>query len=275
MATEKKSRTWLKDLLVAFAATTLSIILTFGTTAVINRIKQKQERKLTALMVMSSVEQFARQLEEIERDTAHRDSIARWLLSIPIEDVVKYDESLYINALSEATDLSAVTYDKTAETIFSSNIDTWKNMGNFKFINSVGNCFSEMSFAEEHHNGNILALLDVFENIVLHESDYPGSTTAEKCLRCEEARAQLATLDNFREWLNFTIAQLRAQNRNNMLFIGISEKEVMDFADDLGAADEYEDINFDKSGFVLADIDPDSLGTLPYAQKLDSLRRTK
>ena len=275
MAPAKKSPTWLKDLLVAFAATTLSIILTFGTTGVINRIKQKQERKLTALMVMSSIEQFARQLEEIERDTAHRDSIATWLLNIPIEDVVKYDESLYINALSEATDLSAVTYDKTAEAIFSSNIDTWKNMGNFKFINSVGNCFSEMNLVEEHHNGNILALLDVFENIVLHESDYPGSTTAEKCLRNEEARAQLRSLTSFREWLNFTIAQLRAQNRNNMLFIGISEKEVMDFTDDLGAADEYEDINFDKSGFVISDIEVDSLSTLPYARQLDSLRHAK
>ena len=58
MSTDKK--TWVKDLLVAFAATTLSIILTFGTTGVINRGKQKQERKLTALMVMGSIEQFAR-----------------------------------------------------------------------------------------------------------------------------------------------------------------------------------------------------------------------
>ena len=65
MATEKKS--WVKDLLVAFAATTLSIILTFGTTAVVNRVRQKQERKLTALMVMSSIEQFARDLELIEK----------------------------------------------------------------------------------------------------------------------------------------------------------------------------------------------------------------
>ena len=55
MAFEKKSPTWVKDLLVAFAATTLSIILTFGTTMVVNRVKQKQERKLTALMVMSSI----------------------------------------------------------------------------------------------------------------------------------------------------------------------------------------------------------------------------
>ena len=140
MSTEKKS--WVKDLLVAFAATTLSIILTFGTTAIVNRVKQKQERKLTALMVMGSIESFARQLEDLEKDTAHRDSIATWLLSIPIEDIVKYDEQLFFEAIYEAIDLSAITYDKTAETIFSSNIDTWKNMGNFRFINNVGNCFS-------------------------------------------------------------------------------------------------------------------------------------
>ena len=42
MKTEKKPVPWLKDLLVAFAATTLSIILTFGTTLVVNRINQKQ-----------------------------------------------------------------------------------------------------------------------------------------------------------------------------------------------------------------------------------------
>ena len=67
MASQKKSPAWLKDLLVAFAATTLSIILTFGTTGIINRVKQKQERKLTALMVMGSIEQYARQLDSLRR----------------------------------------------------------------------------------------------------------------------------------------------------------------------------------------------------------------
>lgn len=278
MAHEKKSPTWIKDLLVAFAATTLSIILTFGTTGVINRVKQKQERKLTALMVMSSVEQFARQLEVIEKDLAHRDSIATWLLGVPIEDVIKYGDygdQLFFEALYETIDLNAVTYDKTAEAIFSSNIGTWKNMGNFKFINSVGNCFSTMSLIEDHHNGNILDLKAVFGNISLHKSEYPGSTTAEKCLRNEEAREHLASLKSIREWLNFCVAELRTQNRNNMRYIGISEKEVMDFTDDLGAADEYEDEYFDMSGFVMPDIEADSLSTLSYARRLDSLRHAK
>ena len=276
MATEKKSRTWLKDLLVAFAATTLSIILTFGTTAVINRIKQKQERKLTALMVMSSVEQFARQLEEIERDTAHRDSIARWLLSIPIEDVVKYDESLYINALSEATDLSAVTYDKTAETIFSSNIDTWKNMGNFKFINNVGWCFSTMNTIEEMYNAAISGMVETEGNIVSHPSDYPGKTENERILRNEVVRADLKRLHNIRRELGIYAANIRMENRNNMRLIGIPEKEVMAFTDDMGAADEYEEEVLDRLDFEKPDIEIDSVVLhLSFARQLDSLLRVE
>ena len=275
MATQKKSPTWLKDLLVAFAATTLSIILTFGTTGIINRVKQKQERKLTALMVMSSIEQFTRQLEEIERDTAHRDSIATWLLSVPVEEVAKYNDPLFISALSETIDLSAITYDRTAEDIFSSNIGTWKNMGNFKFINSVGDCFSKMNLLKDHYNGKILEFLAVIDNIALHESDYPGSTRSEKYLRNEELRTHMRGLNHNREWLNYCIAELRTQNRNNMRFIGISEKEVMDFTDDLGAASEYEDLNFDSSGFEMPAIEADSLSTLSYARQLDSLRHAK
>ena len=101
MATEKKS--WVKDLLVAFAATTLSIILTFGTTAVVNRVRQKQERKLTALMVMSSIEQFARDLELIEKQYAYMDSIATWLLSLPIETVAQMDDGPIVDALVEVS----------------------------------------------------------------------------------------------------------------------------------------------------------------------------
>ena len=109
MATQKKSPTWLKDLLVAFAATTLSIILTFGTTGVINRVKQKQERRLTALMVMSSIEQFARDLEENEEDTAYRDSIAAWLLSLPFEDRAALGEEQLEVAYRTAPTLAALT----------------------------------------------------------------------------------------------------------------------------------------------------------------------
>ena len=60
-----------------------------------------------------------------------------------------------------------------------------------------------------------------------------------------------------------------------MRYIGISEKEVMDFTDDLGAAEEYENADFDKSGFLMPEIETESLSTLSYARQLDSLRQVK
>lgn len=46
-------RNWRKDFVVAILATTVSIVLTFGTSKLVERNNQKKERKLTALMVMS------------------------------------------------------------------------------------------------------------------------------------------------------------------------------------------------------------------------------
>jgi len=265
-----------KDLLVAFAATTLSIILTFGTTMVVNHTQQKKERKLTALMVMSSIEQFARDLEYIEKDTGHRDSIATWLLSIPVEVLATIDGEPLEEAFREAVNLPIITHDKTAETIFSSQIDTWKNMGNFKFVENVGKCFSEMSFIEEHFNERVEDIVTTSENITFHADDYPGSTMIEKRLRNEQVRRQLTLPHILRGWISFYIVDLRKVNRNNMRLIGITEKEVMDFTDDLGAADEYDDEELNLFDFDMPDINADSLGIyLPFARQFDSLMREK
>ena len=274
MSTEKKS--WVKDLLVAFAATTLSIILTFGTTAVVNRVKQKQERKLTALMVMSSIEQFARDLELIEKQYAYKDSIATWLLSLPIETVAQMDDGPIDDALVEVYSLPIITHDKTAESIFSSHIDTWKNMGNFQFIDHVGWCFSAMNTYEETFFTAISEISETKKNIMAHPSDYPGNTRAERLLRNETVRSDLKSLHNIRRELGLYTANIRMENRNNMRLIGIPEKEVMAFTDDMGAADEIEEEELNPLDFVKPDIEIDSVAVhLSFARQLDSLLRVE
>ncbi len=267
---------WVKDLLVAFAATTLSIILTFGTTAVVNRVRQKQERKLTALMVMSSIEQFVRDLETIEKQYAYSDSIATWLLSLPIETVAQMDDGPIDDALVEVYSLPIITHDKTAESIFSSHIDTWKNMGNFQFIDHVGWCFSAMNTIEETFYSAISEISEEKNNILAHPSDYPGNTYAERILRNETARSDLKSLHNIRRELSLYAANIRMENRNNMRLIGIPEKEVMAFTDDMGAADEYEEEVLDPLDFVKPDIEIDSVAVhLSFARQLDSLLQVK
>ena len=271
MATEKKP--WVKDLLVAFAATTLSIILTFGTTGIVNRVRQKQERKLTALMVMSSIEQFARDLETIEEYTATKDSIATWLLSLPVEDVANAGDGPLEELYYEAINLLAYFHDRTSETIFTSHIDTWKNMGNFKFIDGVGSSFSTMNSIEEQYNNWVKELSETDGRIVLHPSEYPGRTMMEKRLRNEEMRTELRQIHRIRGFLTSCAAGLRADNLNNMRLIGISEKEVMAFTDNLGAADDdCEDVIMNQLDFEKPAIDADSVAAnLSLVRQVDSL----
>ena len=270
MATEKKP--WVKDLLVAFAATTLSIILTFGTTGIINHVRQKQERKLTALMVMGSIESFVRDLEELEKFTAHQDSVATWLLNLPIEDVARLGDEPLIDTFKDVRALGVITHDRTAETIFSSHIDTWKNMGNFKFIDNVGWCFSEMNSLEEEYNQRVLEIASSAVDIKVHPANYPGNSTVEKLLRNDEVRSSLKEIHNLRRTLRYQIANFRMENRNNMRLIGILEKEVMTFTDNLGAADDYEDKILNPFDFESPAIEVDSLNeNLPIARQVDSL----
>ena len=53
---------------------------------------------------------------------------------------------------NEALRLRFVSRDHTAENIFESSIDTWDNMGNVKFIDMIGQCFSQMNSVEEIWN---------------------------------------------------------------------------------------------------------------------------
>ena len=275
MSAEKNS--WVKDLLVAFAATTLSIILTFGTTGVINRVKQKQERKLTALMVMSSIEKFARQLDVIAEDLAHKDSLATWLLSIPVEEVAEWEDFLMDPLTEAAGDFIILTRDKSADAIFSSSIDTWKNLGVFAFIENVGCAFSEMDELMNDYNESMNDFGAMVEDITFHPDDYPGSSKAEKFLRNDALKQHFRNkYKNLETYLSLASADLRRRNRNNMRFIGISEKEVMAFTDNLGAADEYEADDLMPNDYRRPTPDVDSLAVkLSYARQLDSLRQVK
>ncbi|MBO6068869.1 MAG: hypothetical protein J6P50_06615 [Bacteroidales bacterium] len=88
----RKRSSLFERLLVAFAGTTLSIIMTFGTTGLINHINRNKDRRLTALMVMSSIESFARNLEDRAEEWDRMDSIATWLLRLPLDEVARLGE---------------------------------------------------------------------------------------------------------------------------------------------------------------------------------------
>ena len=265
-------RNWWKDFVVAILATTVSIVLTFGTSKLVDLNKQRKERRLTALMVMSSIESFARSIDESAETWDRLDSVAVWLLRMPIDEVERLGEEPFKDAVNEVFQAPIIRHDQTAETIFSSNIDTWKNMGNFQFVNNVGACFSQMNWIEQKINEDAVEYAGHQARIFNHFSDYPGNTFTEKLLRDEQARKQLQMPNSFKAWLAYCSDNLRRMNRNNMKLIGIPEEEVLAFTDARADVDIEEGPEPDYSIFVKPYPDKDSIDSnLDYARKLNSL----
>ena len=104
--------------MLVFVGTTISIILTLGSAFLMEKHGQKQDRRLSAMMVMSNIEKFSRNLEEVADYMTSNDSVATWLLDKPIEDLELLPEEELDYLVSEVTDLLFLTYDKSAENIF-------------------------------------------------------------------------------------------------------------------------------------------------------------
>ena len=227
--TPKRGGFW-KQLGMLVLGTTVSLVLTFGTAWLIDNHQRAKDRRLTALMVMSNIESFAQQLDSIYAHMDEADTASTWLLDHPVEKLELLPETQLREILTTAYVRDAITYDKSTENIFSNNIDTWKNLGNFQFIDNVGKCFSTMRFCEEYWNkmvGDMEASMQEVSNRRAANSD--GKNLYIWCMNDPTFRQHIKRIHNYRNWLRCTIEELRYYNRQNMAAIGIDEQEVMDF----------------------------------------------
>ena len=264
-----------KQIGMIIIGTTISLLLTILAAQFMEHRHRAKDRRLSAMMVMSNIEIFSRNMEEIAEYMALADSTATWLLSKPVEELELLPEEELDNLLSQASDLLFLTYDKSAENIFSNNIETWKNMGNVQFIDHVGQCFSAMNIAEERWNNWVKEVEETIRNVKDHPEQYEGSSVPVKCLQSEKVRHTLKGIHYWRAWLSYMAATMRFHNLANMESIGITEQEVMDYtnAREQGMANEQNAPDF--NNFYSDPILPDNLSTFKELDKRIETMKTE
>lgn len=124
-----------KQFLLSLIATTISIVLTFGTAAIIDYNKKQSAKKEMVMMVICD---FDKTIEFMQKaDTALREaSSAEQELALHPE---KFNElrSKFIPALT----LINENYTETTEKIFSTSIETFSTIGNVNFVNEVSSFY--------------------------------------------------------------------------------------------------------------------------------------
>lgn len=258
----KGGRFW-KQIGMIVIGTTISLAFTLIAAQLTENHQRAKDRRLSAMMVMSNIEAFARLTDDYSAYLAPADSVATWLLSKPIEELELMPEEELNSLIDQATSFPFMSHDKSAENIFSNNIETWKNMGNVAFISIAGQCFSTMNSVEEYWNKRVTDLNETVLDIKDHQDKYEGSTVPIKTLRLEKVRRSLKGIHYWRAWLSHVAATIRYNNQKNMESIGIEEQKVMDYTNELSLAlEDSKNAEPDFSDYYFGPLNPDSMTTL-------------
>ena len=143
-----RSSATMKQFFLSLIATTISIILTFGTSAIIeNRQKEKAKRE----MVLMIIYDFDKTIEQVQ----HADSLLQQA-SKAQQEVALHPEcfnsqrSCFISAISILNDNR---FAETTEKIFSSNIETFNTLGNVNFVHEVSAFYNARRYYQENVMG--------------------------------------------------------------------------------------------------------------------------
>lgn len=267
----KKLRAWIKE--SQFLATTLSIILTFGTADLVDRCQRAQDRKMSAMMVLSSIDNYSMNVDQMAVDMARCDSIGTWLRSLPQDQLDKIPPQEVAGILNEMLSLiNFMSHDKTAENIFSNSFETWKNMGNsnYLFIDNVGDCFSRMNADENNWNEWVSEYEATVSQVVAQIQ--PGEHTLTKLLTDNAFRQKTEDFHVRKAWLDYVAANIRYLNGKNMELMGIEHEEVLAFASERSRKLTMDTPEPAQSDFRTDTLKPSNLTTLkPLIQHIDSI----
>ncbi len=253
--------------------TTISLVLTIGTSVMLERKERASDRRLSALMVMGTIEDFANGIEQIVEKQRRCDSLCAWLLSEPVDELEMMPRETLENLMFDALSNNFVSFDKAAENIFSNNLETWKNLGNFQFINNVGDCFTRMHSIEDYWNDRVKEEEKTIDDISGHPDQYPGKYTCTKWLRNTNVRQAMAMKHNWLCWLHYQAEYMRFTNKQNMSVIGISEKDLREFMEEYHREIVIEEQPPVSDEFYTPMLKSDDLYTMDaYKKQLDSLR---
>ena len=137
-----KVRSTAKELLLTIIATTISIILTFGTAAYLDNKQQKADGRQTAMLVIHDIEQSANEIDGYIKQEEEDYKLALYVLE-HIDNVgsIRNDTLNKVLHYIMRPTRAAFNFDDSTEKLFLSSQDVWKNINNATYIDVVQRFF--------------------------------------------------------------------------------------------------------------------------------------
>jgi hypothetical protein len=221
----------LRELLLATLATTISIILTFGTAAYLEHRQQEKNHQQIIMMVISDIYDFARVMERA--DTAY---LVPWkkdileMKALQRDSIIMLDEDViqrYWNALGQGAMLPR---DHTAQNLFSSDISIWRDVDNFNFVKYVGKCYYIIEALNNNFDTQIRRKTDNYMLFLKEANQIPDSLQLAAFIEMPEVQSFMEEYSqSFLPYYEATIKKLDDAVEQLCDMMGVSQKELEEF----------------------------------------------
>ncbi|MBQ2235504.1 MAG: hypothetical protein II428_02155, partial [Muribaculaceae bacterium] len=138
-----------KELLLTTLATTISIVLTFGTARFIEHRQAQQAQRQTAMMLIHDIEASVAILEHLAESEERQKSAIQYVID-HFEQIDSLPEDTLYTALSMLGTIyhDDTYFDDSKEKIFSSSQDTWKNLSDVPFVDNMETFYQTRRYLE-------------------------------------------------------------------------------------------------------------------------------
>ena len=222
----------LKELLLTTLATTISILLTFGTAAILERKQQVKNRRQITMMVISDIYDFARVMERA--DTAYlipwKESLLE-MKAMPRDSIIMLDDEevlqSYWNALGQGAMLPR---DHTAQNLFSSDISIWRDVDNYNFVKFIGKCYYVIEALNNNFDTEIRRKTDNYQLFLKDVDQIPDSLQLVTFLEMPEVKSFIEEYtQSFIPYFEETIKELDHAVERSCEMMDISREELEEF----------------------------------------------
>ena len=233
-----------QQFLITVLGTAIGVALTFIVSGMIDQRKKEQAQRLTAIMIIHDIDNT---IDILKSWKEQEEKIQ--VLQVYAVDHKDQKEPIPSDTLSSVLNSlvrrnTEYHFDTSKEKIFNSDVDTWQNLGNMKFIDNVQDFFYErqqlleLANTEEWFREPIPA--DEYMQVVIDadyrtQEDYDANRWAFLRKKLEENRvnyyisvsyARVSTLSNY-------IDRFTQLNEENKFIMGITDREMEDYVNSI------------------------------------------
>ena len=229
---------------ISVLGTAIGVALTFGLNGLLENRKQSQAQRLTAIMVIHDIDNTIDELKRMKEREEGRGKLLEYatehmghLNKVPYDTLTRIINNLLTNK-------SEFRFDDSKEKIFNSDLDTWQNLGNMKFIDNVQTFFYDRQiFQEDYNNADLWQKpipLDEYMQLFMGEGWFTqervcelASPFLEKKLHDKRVKYFIDVADFRITSLNQTIDAWTVANEENKFLMGITDRELEDYVNSI------------------------------------------